>query len=103
MKVRKNDTVMVMTGKDRGKKGRVRFVFPKEERLIVEGVNMIKKHTRAVGGIRQAGILEREAPMHISNVMLVCPKCNKSVRVGFRFLEDGRKVRFCKRCQEVVD
>jgi large subunit ribosomal protein L24 len=103
MNIRKNDTVLVITGKDKGKKGRVRFVYPKNERLLVEGVNFIKKHSRAKGAVRQAGIIEREATLHSSNVMLICNKCNKPARVGSRFLADGRKVRFCLSCGEVVD
>jgi len=103
VKIRKGDTVLVIGGKDRGKKGKVRLVFPKDERLIVEGINMVKKHSRARGMVRQAGIIEREAPLHISKVMLVCTKCNRLTRVGFRFLEDGKRVRFCRSCQEVID
>jgi large subunit ribosomal protein L24 len=103
MDIRKNDTVLIIVGKDRGKKGRVRFAYPEKERLLVEGINFVKKHSRARGAVRQAGIIEREAPIHISNVMLVCSKCNKPARVGSRFLTDGRKVRFCRVCGEVVD
>ena len=96
MKIRKNDTVLVIAGKDKGKKGKVRFAYPKDERVLVEGINFIKKHTRARGQVRQAGIIEREAPIHVSNVMLLCSKCNHPTRVGFRFLEDGKKVRVCR-------
>jgi len=103
MNIRKNDTVLVIAGKDRGKKGRVRFAYPRKERLLVEGINFVKKHSRARGAVRQAGIIEREAPIHISDVMLVCNKCNKPARVGSRFLADGRKVRFCRSCGEVID
>jgi len=103
MKIRKNDTVLVIAGKDRGKKGRVRFAYPKEEKVLVEGINLIKMHSRARGQVRQAGIIEREAPIHVSNVMLLCSRCNRPVRVGFRKLEDGRKVRVCRSCGEVVD
>jgi large subunit ribosomal protein L24 len=103
MKIRKNDNVLVIAGKDRGKKGKIRFAYPKKERVMVEGVNLIKKHTRALRQIRQAGIIEREAPMHVSNVMLICSKCNKPTRIGFRFLEDGKKVRICRICNEVID
>jgi large subunit ribosomal protein L24 len=103
MNIRKEDTVIITTGKDKGKKGKVRFTFLGEEKVIVEGANFIKRHARATGQARQAGIIEREAAIHISNVMLVCSKCNQPTRVGFRFLEDGKKVRFCKSCQEVVD
>jgi large subunit ribosomal protein L24 len=103
MKIRKDDTVFVVAGKDRGKKGKVRFAHPKDERLIVEGINFIKKHARATGKTRQAGIIEREAPIHVSNVRLLCSRCNRPSRVGFRFLEDGRKVRICCSCREVID
>ncbi len=103
MKIRKNDTVLVIAGKDKGKKGKVRFAYPKDGRLLVEGINMIKKHARAVKGARQAGIIEREEPINIANVMLLCSKCNHPTRVGFRFLGDGKKVRVCRRCSEVVD
>jgi len=103
MKIRKNDNVLVINGKDRGKKGKVRFAYPKKERVIVEGINFIKRHTRARRQVRQAGIIEREAPIHVSNVMLLCSKCNHPARVGYRFLEDGRKVRICRVCNEVID
>jgi len=103
MKIRKNDTVLVIAGKDRGKKGRVRFAYPKKERVLVEGINFIKKHTRAMGQVRQAGIIEREAPIHVSDVMLLCSKCNHPARIGFRFLEGDRKVRVCHVCHEVID
>ncbi|HJX69518.1 MAG TPA: 50S ribosomal protein L24 [Dehalococcoidia bacterium] len=103
MKIRKDDQVLVISGKDKGKKGKVRYAFPKEERVIVEGVNMIKKHTKARAMARQAGIIEREAPLYVSKVMLICSKCNRPTRVGLRFLEEGRKVRVCSSCHEVID
>jgi large subunit ribosomal protein L24 len=103
MKIRKNDTVLVITGKDKGKKGKVRFAYPKKERILVEGINFIKKHMRATGQVRQAGIIEQEATIQVSNVMLLCNKCNHPTRVGFHTLEDGRKVRICRSCSEVID
>ena len=103
MQIRKNDTVLVMTGKDKGKKGKVRFAYPKDEQVVVEGINFIKKHTKARGKVRQAGIIELEVPIHVSNVMLLCNKCNHPTHAGFRILQDGRKVRFCRSCQEVID
>lgn len=103
MKIRKNDTVLVVAGKDRGKKGRVRQAFPKRDKVVVEGINMAKRHSRARGQARQAGIIELEVPLHISNVMLVCNKCNKPARVGFRLLADARKARVCRSCHEVID
>jgi len=93
MKIRKEDTVICIAGKNKGKKGKVRQVLPKSEKIVVEGVNMIKRHSRTRGKARQSGIIEHEAPLHVSDVMLVCDKCGKSTRVGFRFLDDGRKVR----------
>jgi len=103
MNIRKNDTVLVIAGKDKGKKGKVRFAYPKDETLIIDGVNFIKRHARATRQVRQAGVIELEAPIHISKVMFLCNKCNNPARIGFRFLEDGKKVRFCKACQEVID
>ena len=103
MKIRKNDTVLMISGKDRGKKGKVRFAHPDDRALVVEGINIVKKHTKAVRDVRQAGIIEREAPVNISSVMLLCNKCNKPTRVGFRLLADGNKVRICRVCHEVID
>jgi len=103
VKIRKNDTVLVIAGKDKGKKGKVRFAYPKDEQVLVEGINFIKRHTRAVRQARQAGIIEREAPIHVANVMLLCSRCNHPTRVGFHRLEDGRKVRICRSCGEVID
>lgn len=103
MKIRKNDTVLVITGKDKGKKGKVRFAYPGDERVLIEGINMIKRHTRARKDVRQAGIIEREATVHVSDVMLLCSRCNNPARVGYRILEDGKKVRTCHSCGEVID
>lgn len=103
MRIRKDDTVLVIAGKDKGKSGKVRFAYPKDERVLIEGVNFIKMHSRARGQVRQAGIIERESPIHVSNVMLLCGRCNHPVRVGARKLEDGRRVRFCRSCNEVID
>lgn len=103
MKIRRNDTVMVMAGKDRGKRGKVRVSMPKDDSLIVEGANMVKRHVKARPGVRQAGIVSQEAPLPFSKVMLVCSKCDKPTRVGFQVLEDKRKVRVCRKCKEVID
>ncbi len=102
MKIRKNDNVLVVTGKDKGKKGKVRYAYPDEERLIVDGINMIKRHTKARAMARQAGVIEREARLRVSKVMLICSKCNRPTRVGFRFVEEN-KVRVCSSCREVID
>jgi large subunit ribosomal protein L24 len=103
MKIRKDDTVVIITGKDRGKKGKVRRALPNEDRVIVEGLNMIKRHSRASRATRQGGIIELEAPIRVSNVMLMCNKCGNPTRVNFRFLDDGNKVRVCNSCREVID
>jgi large subunit ribosomal protein L24 len=102
--VKKNDNVVVITGRDRGKKGRVLRVVSSKNRIVVEGVNFIKKHTkpnpqRNVKG----GIVEREAALHASNVQIVCPECGRPTRVGHRRLDDGSAVRFCRKCQGVLD
>lgn len=103
MKIRRDDNVLVIAGKDRGKRGRVHRVYPDENRVVVEGVNIIKRHTKPTGTVRQAGIVEREAPIHVSNVMLVCTKCDRPTRIGFRIIEGGSKVRICSSCHEVID
>ena len=102
--VRKNDNVLVTTGKDRGKRGRVLKVLPATNRVVVEGVNMIKRHTKP-NPQRQikGGLVEREAPLHASNVQVVCPECGKATRIGRKVLGDGRKVRICRKCEGVVD
>jgi large subunit ribosomal protein L24 len=102
--IRKNDSVLVITGKDRGKRGRVLRVLPEKNRLIIEGVNIIKRHTKPNPGKNiKGGIIEREASVHASNVQLVCPDCGAQTRVGRKILGDGRKVRICRKCEGVVD
>jgi large subunit ribosomal protein L24 len=103
MKIRKDDNVLVIAGKDKGKKGKVRFAHPRDKKIIVEGLNFVKKHSKAKGAARQAGIIDLEAPLDISKVMLVCNKCNKPARLGIKTLEDGRRVRFCRACGEVIE
>ena len=102
-KVRKGDTVQVMKGKDRGKQGEVKRILAKEQRLLVEGVNMVKRHQRPRPGVQQGGIMTMEAPIHIANVRIVCAHCSRPVRVGCTFLSDGKKVRYCKKCQETIE
>lgn len=101
--IKKDDFVKIIAGKDRGKQGKVLHVFPQEGRVTVERVNMIKRHTRPRQQMQQGGIIEREAPIHLSNVMLICSKCARGVRVGHRLLEDGKKNRICRRCGESLD
>ncbi|MBE3571579.1 MAG: 50S ribosomal protein L24 [Moorella humiferrea] len=101
--VKKGDLVMVITGKDAGKKGKVLSVDRTKGRVIVEGVNIVKRHTRPTPKMPQGGIIEKEAPVASSNVMLFCSKCNRPTRIGKQFLADGTKTRVCKKCGEVID
>jgi large subunit ribosomal protein L24 len=101
--VRRGDLVGVIAGKELGKRGKVLRVFPDEARVVVERVNMIKKHQRPTQKLRQGGIIEREGPLAISNVLLVCTRCDRPVRSGIKVLADGRKTRVCKRCGESID
>ena len=101
--VRKDDMVQVIAGKEKGKTGKVLKVLPKKNRVVVEKVNFIKRHTRPSGKTRQGGILQKEAPMHISNLLLVCPKCNRGVRMGKKVLEGGKKALVCKKCGELIE
>ena len=103
LKIKKGDTVLVLAGKDKGEKGKVLQVIPSKRRVIVEGVNLVKRHTRATPKMPQGGIVTKEAPIHVSNVMVVCTKCGKPTRTGAKVLADGKKVRVCKRCEEVID
>jgi large subunit ribosomal protein L24 len=101
--VKRGDTVQVIAGKERGKSGKILKAFPAKGRVIIEHVNMIKKHTKRRSQGQGGGIIEREGTVHASNVMLVCPSCGKATRLGKKILEDGSKSRICKKCGEVVD
>ncbi|HDH01420.1 MAG TPA: 50S ribosomal protein L24 [Nitrospirae bacterium] len=101
--LKKNDTVSVITGEEKGKKGRVLSVDLQKNRLLVEGLNMIKKHMKPNKQFSQGGIIDREAPIRRSNVMLVCTKCDKPTRIGNTVLGNGKKIRSCKKCGEVID
>ena len=96
MHVRTGDTVLVLSGADKGKKGKVQKAFPENGRVIVEGVNIVKKHQKPRGQGMPGGIIHKEAPIDASNVMLLCPKCNRPTRIAYKVLEDGKKVRYCK-------
>ncbi len=102
MKIRKGDTVVVLNGRDKGKSGEVLRVRPKEQRVVVRGVNVVKRHTRP-SQTSPGGVLEKEAALHVSNLAIADPKDGKPTRIGYRVLEDGRKVRFAKRSGEIVD
>lgn len=102
--IRKNDTVIVVGGKDRGKRGRVLRVIPDRNRVIVEGINFIKRHTRPNPQKNvKGGVVEREASLHASNLQIVCPECGAPTRIGHELLGDGRKVRMCRKCDGAVD
>ena len=101
--VRKGDTVVVIAGRERGKRGKVLHVFPAEGRVIVERLNMMKKHQKPTQKLRQGGIIEREAPLHLSNVMLLDPRNDKPTRVGIRQLADGKKTRIARKSGEIID
>lgn len=103
LRIKKGDTALVITGKEKGKKGRVIKVNPSEERLIIEGLNIYKKHMKPSRKYTQGGIIEKEGLIHLSNVMLVCPKCSKPTRIANQYLTEDKKVRVCKKCKEVID
>lgn len=102
-KIRRDDQVMVVAGKEKGKTGKVLRVLPEKETVIIEKLNMVKRHQRPTPKFKHGGIIEKEAPIAISNVMVLCEKCKGPVRVGRKLLEDDKKVRFCKKCGEVLD
>ena len=101
--VRKDDLVQVIAGKEKGKSGKVLKVLPHKNRVVVEKVNFIKRHSRPTGKTRQGGIIQKEAPIHVSNVLLLCSKCNRGVRMGKRILEGGKKALVCKKCGELIE
>ena len=100
MEIRKNDSVMVITGRERGKTGKVLRVLAEKDRVIIERVNMVKRHTKPRGPQQTGGILEKEASIQASNVMIMCDKCNAPVRIGHKVLGDGEKIRICRSCGE---
>ena len=102
-KIRKNDQVMIVKGKEQGKTGRVIRVIPDKGHVLIEKLNLVKRHTKPSAKYKQGGIIEKEAPLAISNVMLLCDKCKGPVRVGRKVLEDGKRVRLCKKCGEVLE
>lgn len=102
LKIKKNDTVQVVKGKDKGKKGRVLMTFPEKGRVLVEGVNMVKKHKRKTQNDQQGGIISIEMPLAIANIALFCKSCNRAVRIGFSLDKDKQKSRICKACKAVI-
>jgi len=102
--IKKEDQVMVLAGRDKGKTGRVLRVFPARARAVVENINVVRRHTRQNPQRNiQGGIVEREAPIHLSNLKVLCPECSEAVRVGVQYLADGKKVRVCKSCGGTID
>jgi len=99
MKIRKGDRVQVLAGKDRGKTGTVTFAYPAKDKVVVDGLNVAKKHQKPKGGTMQGGIIDKEMPMAVSNVAIICPSCSKPTRIGYRFEPDGTKVRICRKCE----
>lgn len=103
LSIKKNDTIVVLAGKEKNKRGRVLSVYPLKEQVLVEKINVIKRHMKPSRKYTQGGIIEKEAPLNVSNVMLICPKCSKPTRIGNTVLQTGKKVRVCKKCREVMD
>ena len=103
MKLRSDDNVLVIKGRDRGKQGRIQRVFPKENKVMVEGVNVVKRHTKSTGTVRQAGIIQKELPIWAANVVLMCTHCNLPTQLRNRILADGSKARICQKCKEVIE
>ena len=103
MQIRKNDSVIVIGGKERGKTGKVLRVVPEKDAVVIERLNMVKRHTKPRGPQQPGGIVEKEAAIHASNIMILCDKCNAPVRVGHKTLADGKKLRICRRCNEALD
>ena len=103
MRIRTGDTVMVIAGKEKGKTGRVEKRFLEQDRVIIEGVNLVTRHMKGQPGVRQAGRIQKEAPIHASNVVLICNKCNAPTKPKTTFLDTGSRVRSCIKCQEVID
>ncbi|HZK42965.1 MAG TPA: 50S ribosomal protein L24 [Syntrophomonadaceae bacterium] len=103
MRIKKGDKVLVLAGKDTGKEGKVLRVLPKASKLVVEGVNRVKKHQKPTPALPQGGIERIESPLNISNVMLMCDRCDEPTRVGAKVLDNGEKVRYCKKCGEMLD
>ncbi len=101
--LKKDDQVEVIAGKDKGRVGKVLKVLPAKNKAIIERINMIKRHTKPTEMNQQGQIVEREAPIHVSNLQLICPECTKTGRIGKKILEDGNKIRFCKSCGESID
>jgi len=98
MKIRADDTVLIIKGKDRGKQAKVKSIFPDQNRVIVEGINIALRHTKANQTVRQAGIIQKALPIAVANIVLICSNCNKPTKVGLKIMDDGTKARVCGKC-----
>lgn len=103
MRFRSDDNVLIIKGRDRGKQGRIQRIYASNNKVLVEGVNIVKKHQKPAQGVRQGGIIQKELPIPLANVMLVCTQCNEPTRIGYQFLADGTKARVCRKCEEVIE
>ena len=103
MRLRTEDTVLVIKGRDRGKQGRIQHIDLKKGKLLVEGVNVAMRHTKPTGGVRQGGIIQKEMPIQACNVMLICTHCTRPARIGYQRLTDGTKARVCNSCKEIIE
>ena len=103
MRFRSDDNVLIIKGRDRGKQGRIQKIHSSNNKVLVEGINIVKKHQKPAQGVRQGGIIQKELPIPVANVMLVCTQCNKPTRIGYQFLADGSKARVCRLCEEVIE
>ena len=103
MRVQSNDNVLITKGRDRGKQGRVSRVLPKQDSVVVEGINVVTRHQKPTGTFRQGGMIQKEMPIPVGNVALICAHCNKPTRIGYRRLADGTKARACQKCEEVIE
>ena len=103
MRFRSDDNVLIIKGRDRGKQGRIQHILHSKNKVLVEGVNIVKKHQKPAQGVRQGGIIQKELPIPSANVMLVCTHCSEPTRIGYKYLADGTKARVCRKCEEVIE
>ena len=103
MRVHSNDNVLVTKGRDRGKQGRIARVLNKEQKVVVEGINIVTRHQKPTGAFRQGGLIQKEMPIPVSNVALICQSCTKPTRIRYRHLADGTKARYCAKCEEIIE
>ena len=103
MRLHSNDNVLVTKGRDRGKQGRISRVLIKQQKVVVEGINMVTRHQKPTGPFQQGGLIQKEMPIPVSNVALICESCTKPTRIGYRHLADGTKARFCTKCEEIIE